>query len=545
MPMPSVFGSFLFVITVCQGAEIGGLSLNPEEAEVLLPVCSEFEVTKVEHDAHSTPSLVVHLRQLAVPPLFDPTTGTSTSTGDVTGRKEVGGSAESSSDGNKGTPEEVRARYLDQDAEGIIQGGAGQSAADDSSGAGVAECDLVAFAQRVDSGHVEVVVECPSAPGSVPPLVFQQKQFRYKGELLSHCTTNLEVQRVPKEEDPQVVIPVVPLVGTGIASAPPTPNLQTPVEERVAERYLQVSYPPAIPESSWNQPPPVNGAGYGGYGAGYPGAVNLSQQDVVTDPYSGYPALDPYAVQYGGYPAKEAAPLPPPMPASYGSGCNGAKPVDNWFDTSGTASNNDGSLPTYSYGRGGVGGDDEEDSFDKPRTKLRVGLLAPENEERARIAVLTYLYGHSCRSVYLYYCKQYETKPKPQVRLQLPDEPNRFNMTELILNETTLIGNKGLLPVLEVVRLNPNLRALSVAGNGIKNTGVEWLVHMALEHPGLSSLDLSDNRITNAAGTVLNYLAQRNPRIVDINMRNTRIDDQLKTHIELRLKANRDAAMPL
>eukprot|EP00667_Euglena_gracilis_P029725 EG_transcript_39796 len=115
-------------------------------------------------------------------------------------------------------------------------------------------------------------------------------------------------------------------------------------------------------------------------------------------------------------------------------------------------------------------------------------------------------------------------------------------MEELILNETTLIGNKGLLPVLEVVRLNRQMKAMSVIGNGIKNTGVEWLVHMALEHPSLSSIDLSDNRITNAAGTVLNYLAQRNPHITDINISNTRIDEQLKNHIELRLKANREGA---
>eukprot|EP00996_Jenningsia_fusiforme_P000719 NODE_1650_length_1457_cov_91.597301_g1491_i0.p1 GENE.NODE_1650_length_1457_cov_91.597301_g1491_i0~~NODE_1650_length_1457_cov_91.597301_g1491_i0.p1 ORF type:complete len:440 (-),score=84.91 NODE_1650_length_1457_cov_91.597301_g1491_i0:138-1307(-) len=192
------------------------------------------------------------------------------------------------------------------------------------------------------------------------------------------------------------------------------------------------------------------------------------------------------------------------------------------------------------YGASLYGSKDDDDSTDKPRTKLRVGLRAPENEERTKITLLTDLYGHSCRSVYLYYCKQYETKPKPQVRLALPDTPNEFTMEELILNETTLIGNKGLLPVLEVVRLNTRMKALSVIGNGIKNTGVEWLVHMALDHPSLASIDLSDNRITNAAGTVLNYLAQRNVRIIDINIANTRIDEQLKHHIELRLKTNRE-----
>eukprot|EP00667_Euglena_gracilis_P006798 EG_transcript_6860 len=264
-----------------------------------------------------------------------------------------------------------------------------------------------------------------------------------------------------------------------------------------------------------------------------PGAVNTGP-----DWYGGgapYGMLPPNYDSF--YPQKPQA--PPLMPAeaypewSF-SPPEKAKQADAWYgsgDVPGGYSEYDPSMYT---------GDDGEGTDGKPRTKLRVGLRAPENEERAKVTLLTDLYGHSCRSVYLYYCKQYDTKPKPQVRLALPDTPNEFDMEDLILNETTLIGNRGLLPVLELVRLNPRLRCLSVTGNGIKNTGVEWLVHMALDHPGLASVDLSDNRITNAAGTVLNYLAQRNPRIVDINIQNTRIDDQLKHHIEMRLKGNRE-----
>jgi hypothetical protein len=267
-----------------------------------------------------------------------------------------------------------------------------------------------------------------------------------------------------------------------------------------------------------------------------PGSVNMQP-----DWYGGAGYMPP---DYSYYPQKP----PPPMindypdPAMYAPPEKG-KTVDPWYDQQ-----PEGAYPPLGDYQGDYppslyeSRDDDGESGDpnKPRTKLRVGLRAPENDERAKITPLTDLYGHSCRSVYLYYCKQYDTKPKPQVRLALPDNPNEFNMEDLILNETTLIGNRGLLPVLEVVRLNTKMKCLSVIGNGIKNTGVEWLVHMALDHPGLASIDLSDNRITNAAGTVLNYLAQRNPRIIDLNISNTRIDEQLKHHIELRLKANRE-----
>jgi len=273
-----------------------------------------------------------------------------------------------------------------------------------------------------------------------------------------------------------------------------------------------------------------------------PGAVNMQAQMMQPD-YNMPPPIDYYGsgyqqpLDYSYYPQKPAPPMPPAYPG-YAPGAfappEKGKTVDPWYDQQPQAPEVIGDYPGSLYSR------DDDESTDKPRTKLRVGLRAPENEERTKITLLTDLYGHSCRSVYLYYCKQYDTKPKPQVRLALPDTPNQFAMEDLILNETTLIGNKGLLPVLEVVRLNTRMKSMSVIGNGIKNTGVEWLVHMALEHPSLTAIDLSDNRITNAAGTVLNYLAQRNPRIIDINLHSTRIDDQLKDHIDTRLKSNRE-----
>eukprot|EP01012_Entosiphon_sulcatum_P022508 TRINITY_DN2747_c0_g1_i12.p1 TRINITY_DN2747_c0_g1~~TRINITY_DN2747_c0_g1_i12.p1 ORF type:complete len:542 (+),score=109.86 TRINITY_DN2747_c0_g1_i12:144-1769(+) len=63
----------LFVITVIDGADIRRVSLNPSECEVLLPVCSEFEVKSVEHSAPGSPgpaALTIHLEQLPTPPLF-------------------------------------------------------------------------------------------------------------------------------------------------------------------------------------------------------------------------------------------------------------------------------------------------------------------------------------------------------------------------------------------------------------------------------------------------------------------------------------------
>jgi len=296
---------------------------------------------------------------------------------------------------------------------------------------------------------------------------------------------------------------------SGLAAPLPPPP---PPEDNGAMNYWGATAQALDMSGQYAQPPP-----------GMPGSM---QDYPPYQPYQPPPADDLWL--------RAADKIPPPAAGGPLQEAPG-KSVDPWYEQSPQAAGGE-------YGGSLYGSRDDDESTDKPQTKLRVGLRAPENEERAKIALLTDLYGHSCRSVYLYYCKQYETKPKPQVRLALPDTPNEFNMEELTLNETTLIGNKGLLPVLEVVRLNSSMKSLSVIGNGIKNTGVEWLVHMALDHPSLTSIDLGDNRVTNAAGTVLNYLAQRNPRIVEINITNTRIDQQLKEHIESRLAANRNAS---
>ena len=79
--------------------------------------------------------------------------------------------------------------------------------------------------------------------------------------------------------------------------------------------------------------------------------------------------------------------------------------------------------------------------------------------------------------------------------------------------------------------------------NGIKNSGVEWLVHAVLDHASLACIDLSENRITSASGTLLVYLAHRNPRIVEVDISQTKIDDLIRQRLQARLKANQAAQL--
>eukprot|EP01006_Ploeotia_vitrea_P024029 TRINITY_DN56742_c0_g1_i2.p1 TRINITY_DN56742_c0_g1~~TRINITY_DN56742_c0_g1_i2.p1 ORF type:complete len:291 (+),score=12.35 TRINITY_DN56742_c0_g1_i2:38-910(+) len=228
------------------------------------------------------------------------------------------------------------------------------------------------------------------------------------------------------------------------------------------------------------------------------------------------------------------------------------------------------------------------------RVSKRVGLRPPINEARTQITLLTNneVADRSCREIYQYYCKQYKTKPnslllswvycgdamvaeplcttnhlKLKVPLaqshlsiscfmsfvaclgritlhhlhqQLPADKGVFTLQDMELNGN-FIGDRGILPLLEVARLNPQLKRMSLHNNGIKNSGVECLVHMCLEHQGLSSLDLSHNRISLGSGKVLQELAKKNKNMVNIVVNDTRIDEQLQQRIEARVKQNRDA----
>eukprot|EP01060_Flectonema_neradi_P001325 TRINITY_DN10780_c0_g1_i2.p1 TRINITY_DN10780_c0_g1~~TRINITY_DN10780_c0_g1_i2.p1 ORF type:complete len:229 (+),score=35.06 TRINITY_DN10780_c0_g1_i2:24-710(+) len=167
----------------------------------------------------------------------------------------------------------------------------------------------------------------------------------------------------------------------------------------------------------------------------------------------------------------------------------------------------------------------------------RVGLRKPRNEEREKITLLKEPEKESCRSAYLYYSSEYGAKPNSVLTRQLPDRIGDYSLTEIDCTGN-FIGDKGLLALLEVVKLCTACSKLLLPDNGIRNAGVECIVHTTLEHPSLSVIDLSNNRITLGAGKVLQELASKNQTIKEINVSGTRIDPQLQDRIQARVKGN-------
>eukprot|EP01012_Entosiphon_sulcatum_P057259 TRINITY_DN809_c0_g1_i1.p1 TRINITY_DN809_c0_g1~~TRINITY_DN809_c0_g1_i1.p1 ORF type:complete len:1518 (-),score=309.55 TRINITY_DN809_c0_g1_i1:56-4609(-) len=193
--------------------------------------------------------------------------------------------------------------------------------------------------------------------------------------------------------------------------------------------------------------------------------------------------------------------------------------------------------------------------FDEPFSSSiwdRVGLRPPVNAPRQLITSLPSSYGQSCRSVYLYYCEQYQVTPKLPILDALPKRIGDFSILQLhvglldvpmqvssyIVMAPAVSGSRGILPILEVCRLCPNLHTLGLRGAGLQNSSVEWVVQMALTHPALATIDVSDNRISAPAGVLLAHLVAKNPRIVTIDAENTYLPAKQLIQLREALLAN-------
>lgn len=186
----------------------------------------------------------------------------------------------------------------------------------------------------------------------------------------------------------------------------------------------------------------------------------------------------------------------------------------------------------------------------------RVGLRPPQNEHRDTVLLLPSplpkASGWSCRSVYLYYCREFGMKPNSTVCASLSDVEDDFASITAVTVSNNFLGERGILPLLEVVRLclaakNSALSSLAFPDCGLKNPAVEWLVEAVLAAPTdrslpLRSIDLSGNRISLGAGKVLLDLVSARTQLVDVNVNETCVDPPLRLRLRLQLEANVAAA---
>ena len=102
-----------------------------------------------------------------------------------------------------------------------------------------------------------------------------------------------------------------------------------------------------------------------------------------------------------------------------------------------------------------------------------------------------------------------------------------------------IVGSKGLLPVLEVLKLAPSLTSLSVSNNRLCSPAAVDIATHLTGHPNLSSLDVSDNHLP-LGGEPLLALVKGTPALTEVKLDGTQVRPLFTRLIELQLKKNKD-----
>lgn len=146
-------------------------------------------------------------------------------------------------------------------------------------------------------------------------------------------------------------------------------------------------------------------------------------------------------------------------------------------------------------------------------------------------------------AVFLKACKDEGVKsPNPELVKFFCDHSTFDDIEEIDLSNN-YIGNRGILSVLDVVEVLPNMRFINLSDQKLYNSDlgentvkgnaiIDRLVEVCKVHPSINALDLSGNPISNYAGRKLLSLVQINRRMCRVELTDTRVDFDLRKRIK-------------
>ncbi|CCW61914.1 unnamed protein product [Phytomonas sp. EM1] len=151
--------------------------------------------------------------------------------------------------------------------------------------------------------------------------------------------------------------------------------------------------------------------------------------------------------------------------------------------------------------------------------------------------------------VYLEACRQQGVKlPNPEL-VHFLQAHDSFSSIEEIDVSNNYLGNRGILALLDVVKVLPKIRFLNLSDQKLYNTDlnqssvkgnatIDAIIDVCKTHPTLTSINLSSNPIGNYAGRKLLALAQVNKNVSRIEITNTQIDFELRQRIKAQCDEN-------
>ncbi|ORC89540.1 putative calpain-like cysteine peptidase [Trypanosoma theileri] len=140
------------------------------------------------------------------------------------------------------------------------------------------------------------------------------------------------------------------------------------------------------------------------------------------------------------------------------------------------------------------------------------------------------------KDVYRRECEALDIIPNSGLLRMLPDTTVQIEGVSVMHFGRNYLGDRGILPLLEVIIQAKSLHTLNLRDNGIGNDGVRALCRALRHHPSLRVLELSGNPFTYLAARQLVHLCEDSDTITFIGMENTLMTEPLRVSILHRLE---------
>eukprot|EP01028_Stygiella_incarcerata_P011338 TRINITY_DN6360_c0_g1_i1.p1 TRINITY_DN6360_c0_g1~~TRINITY_DN6360_c0_g1_i1.p1 ORF type:complete len:217 (+),score=86.11 TRINITY_DN6360_c0_g1_i1:142-792(+) len=138
---------------------------------------------------------------------------------------------------------------------------------------------------------------------------------------------------------------------------------------------------------------------------------------------------------------------------------------------------------------------------------------------------------------YVELCERNSVTPNSYL-LQL-FETHELHEIDVVDLSHNYIGDRGVLPLLEILGQCQKLKKLILKENGLRNNAAIAIAHAFLDHPSLTSIDLSGNQISATGGKALLELLQTNRSIKELDFTKNRIDVQIRLKLTSELETSR------
>lgn len=150
----------------------------------------------------------------------------------------------------------------------------------------------------------------------------------------------------------------------------------------------------------------------------------------------------------------------------------------------------------------------------------------------------------SLQETYMRACAEVGLRPNSAVLGLLPEKGGaEFGSVTLDLSRN-YVGDKGVAPIFATLQRMPNVRAVVLSENGLRNKGIELLCTSAAQMTQLEFIDVSDNFISDGAAVALERLLMANRHVKDVAFENTKIPVEWRVRLLNALEANRSVLPP-